>query len=167
MSTPRLSSWTRASSRAFSWNPPSSAGAISISRTGTRAGSTSGKVAGSTVPLSSARVPASSTPGAPPPATGRGRAPRSPARHGDVQVAAVHAQPLERRHEMIAQHDGVGPGVQAEGVLGRTLDAVIRGRHPGGDDEVVVAELQAVSERDRAGGLVDPGQVAMPEDRLV
>ena len=87
--------------------------------------------------------------------------------HGDGQVAAVHAQPLEGRHEVIAQHDRVGAGVQGEGVLGGTLDAVVRGRHAGGEDEVVVAELEAVAELDRAGRRVDRGQLAAPEDRPV
>ena len=155
MSTPRLSSCTRAYSRSFGWNPPSSAGDISISRTWTRAGSTSGKVAASTVALSSASVPASSTPVAPPPATVIWRSP------------SVHAQPLEGSHEVIAQNESVGAGVQGEGVLGRPLDAVVGGRHTGGDDEIVVAELQAVGELDPAGRRIDRGQLAMPEDRPV
>ena len=155
MSTSRRASCTRAYSRSLGWNGPSSDGAASTSRTCTRAGSTSGKVAPSTVARSSAAVPASSTPVAPPPTTVIG------------QVAAFHAQPLEGRHEVIAQHDRVGAGVQGEGVLGGPLDAVVRGRHAGGEDEVVVAELEAVAELDRAGRRVDRGQLAAPEDRPV
>ena len=75
MSTPRLTSCVRAYSRSFSWNGPSSEGDISTSRTCTRDGSTSGKVAPSTVARSSAAVPASSTPVAPPPTTVMDRSP--------------------------------------------------------------------------------------------
>ena len=87
--------------------------------------------------------------------------------HGDVEIAAVHAQSLEGPQEMIAQRDRIGAGVQGEGVLGRSLDAVVGGRHAGGDEEVVVAELQAVGELDPAGYRVDRGQLAMPEVRPV
>ena len=86
---------------------------------------------------------------------------------GDVQVAAVHAQPLEGRQQVVAQPVGVGAGVQGEGVLGGALDAVVGGRHAGGDDQVVIAELEAVSELDPAGHRVDGGQLAVPEVRPV
>ena len=56
-------------SRSFGWNGMTSSGAISMSRTWTRAGSTSGKVDWITSRRSSAAVPASSTPVAPPPTT--------------------------------------------------------------------------------------------------
>ena len=154
-STPRASSWALAYSRSFGWNGPSSCGAISTSRTCTRDGSTSGKVAASTVPRSSASVPASSTPVAPPPTTVTYRSP------------LIHAEPLEARHQMVAEHDGVGPGVEAERVLRRALDAVERGRHAGGQDEVVVAQVVAVGELDPAGRRVDRGQLPAPVDRPV
>jgi len=76
-STPRSSSWALAYSCSLGWNGPSSDGAISTSRTCTRAEATSGKVAASTVRRSSARVPASSTPVAPPPTTVTCRSPSS------------------------------------------------------------------------------------------
>ena len=76
-STPRSSSWALAYSCSFGWNGPSRCGAISTSRTCTRAGSTSGKVEASTVRRSSASVPASSTPVAPPPTTVTFRSPWS------------------------------------------------------------------------------------------
>ena len=89
--------------------------------------------------------------------------------HGDGQVAvrAFLAQPLEARHQVVAQHHRVGAGVQGEGVLGGALDAVVRGRHAGRDDQVVVAELAAVGERDPAGRRVDRGELAAPVDRAV
>jgi hypothetical protein len=76
--------------------------------------------------------------------------------HGDVQVPAFHAEPLEACHHVVTEHEGVGPGIEAERVLSRALDAIERGRHAGGHDEIVVAEIQTVAELDPAGGRVDP-----------
>ena len=84
--------------------------------------------------------------------------------HGDVQVAVLDAEPLEAGHQVIPEHDGVGPGVQAERVFRRALDPVERGRHPGRQDEVVVAEVTAVAELDPAGHRVDRGQLPAAED---
>ena len=84
--------------------------------------------------------------------------------HGDVQVALIHAEPLEAGHQVVTEHDGVGPGIEAERVLRRALDPVERGRHPGRQDEVVVAHVVAVAELDPARRRVDRGQLAAPED---
>ncbi len=69
MSTPRFTSCRLVYSRSLGLNGISSPDAISTSRMCSRAGSTSGKVARSTSLRSSPRVPASSTPVAPPPTT--------------------------------------------------------------------------------------------------
>ena len=87
--------------------------------------------------------------------------------HGDVQVAAVHAEPLEAGHQVVTEHDGVGPGIEAERVLRCALDPVERGCHPGRQDEVVVAHVVAAAELDPAGRRVDRGQLPAPEDRAV
>ena len=92
---------------------------------------------------------------------------RAAADHGHVQVAVLQAEPLEARHQVITQHDGIGPGVQAERVLRRALDPVERGRHAGRHDEVVVAEVAPVGELDPAGRQVDPGQLPAPVDGTV
>ena len=134
MSTPRSTSCRLVYSRSFGWNGISSSGAISTSRMCIRSGSTSGNVARSTVLRSSPRVPASSTPVAPPPTmvTANSRLP-----------VRVGAEPLEAVHDVVAQHDRVGPGVEAEGVLLGSLRPEVVGRHPGGQDQVVVADLPA------------------------
>ena len=69
MSMPRPASCRLVYARSLGWNGISSSGAVSTSRICIRAGSTSGKVARSTSLRSSPRVPASSTPVAPPPTT--------------------------------------------------------------------------------------------------
>jgi hypothetical protein len=66
-------------------------------------------VAASTVRRSSASVPASSTPVAPPPTTVTFRSP------------SCHAEPLEAGHQVVTEHDGVGPGIEAERVSAAPL----------------------------------------------
>ena len=137
MSTPRATSCRLVYSRSFGWNGMTSSGAISMSRTWTRAGSTSGNVDWITSRRSSAAVPGELDPG------------RAAADHGDhelpVRVGAL-AQPLEAVHDVVAEHDGVGPGVEPEGVLGRPRQAEVVGRDAGGEHQVVVAELAPVAE---------------------
>ena len=79
---------------------------------------------------------------------------RPAADHGEVDglARARDVQPLQPVHDVIAQHDRVAAGVQADGVLGGTGHAVVRGGHPGAQDQVVVVEHRAVGERDPAPG---------------
>jgi hypothetical protein len=87
--------------------------------------------------------------------------------HPDIPAQAGEADPFQARHEPVTQDDGVLPGVQAQGVLGRAGNAVIRGGHAGGQDEVVVAQPCPIGQHDLPGRGLDGGKFAVPEHRAV
>ena len=74
--------------------------------------------------------------------TGQLHAGRPAADHGEVDglARAPDVEPFQPGHDVVPQRDRVAAGVQPEGVLGRAGHAVVRGRHPGAEHQVVVVE---------------------------
>ena len=134
-STPRLTSCWRAYSRSGGTYGASRYGAISTSRICTHCGSMSGYEAGRPMLRSSARVPASSTPVAPPPTivTVTSRAPSR----------LSCSRPARMRSRIVTASCRV---YRAWLYSAAPVIAVEAGRHPGGQDEVVVLQLPAVGE---------------------
>ena len=89
--------------------------------------------------------------------------------HGDTHVRAFprRAEPLQARHDLVAQEHGVAAGIEAEAVLGGAVHAVIGGGHPGREDQVVIGELAAVGQCDPPGDGIEARHIPVPEPRAV
>src|SRR5260221_670186 len=86
-----------------------------------------------------------------------------PARPVGRPCLAGQAPPLELGHKVIAQDDGVAPGVQAQGVLGRPWHAEESRADARRQDQVVVAEYRSVGEQPLPRVRVKTGHLTLAE----
>src|SRR5260221_416099 len=82
---------------------------------------------------------------------------------GKAPCLAGGAPPLELGHQVIAQDEGVAPGVQAQGMLGRPWHPEESRAHARRQDQVVVAESRSVGEQHLPRVRVKTGHLALAE----